>query len=246
MGQLPEITKNGVRLVQDLFGLRAPYDLSKPGQVRPGPPDLVDQLGITDAVLVAIYFENPQGITEKGSRNPNSQAGLVVLDTREILYPTESNMMPTCTFVSGSKNYRVSVSRKVRFGSTVSIDRKDMLAHIQSLIPPSRDIILVGHGMHNELVALRALHFNFSKVKAILDTQIIAKDILPPLGSLKSVLTRFGIPFCNLHCAGNDAYFTMRLLLHMASNIGTICHRSIHREILRSIAFDSLASPRST
>jgi DNA polymerase III epsilon subunit-like protein len=89
-----------------------------------------------------------------------------------------------------------------------------MLLNIESSILKSRKLILVGYDIKYGLQVLRHLEFNETSVINILDSQQIACNILSTEPrTLDNLLDEFKYPQTNLHCAGNDAHFTLRLLL---------------------------------
>ncbi|KAL3428264.1 QDE-2-interacting protein [Phlyctema vagabunda] len=99
----------------------------------------------------------------------------------------------------------------------------------QSLDPSKlRDIIIVGHSVRSDLEILQRLGVevrDVAPVLAIVDTHFIARSLsrndgfAPAKGfSLGSLLTELGCPFkkSDLHNAGNDATFTLHLLLKLS------------------------------
>jgi hypothetical protein len=128
MAKQPTINKNGLQLLQELLGL--------------GPADLSDPLGIHDAVLIAIDFEQLGNIRQDDSLNLDSQVGLAILNVRDIMSLNPSEIISTFQFASGSPGYCERTSKKFLFGNCTSIKQKDMLNSIKSLIPGSRSISL--------------------------------------------------------------------------------------------------------
>lgn len=90
-----------------------------------------------------------------------------------------------------------------------------MVQIIKSRIPRDRIVVIVGHGILNELQALQALGFEFERPPSgTLDTSRVANEVLECFGgSLGDLLSMLGCPFNRLHVAGNDANFTLRALL---------------------------------
>ncbi|KAK6498987.1 hypothetical protein TWF481_011558 [Arthrobotrys musiformis] len=171
-------------------------------------------------MLVAVDFENPQQIIEHDSlENVNSQIGFAILDTRDLFTSSIENIS-TYNFATGNSKYCERAFRQFLFGESINEGKKSMLKKIQRIIPESRNITLVGHDITWDLRALSSLNSGFQKCR-FLDTQRIAGQILPLTDqskrySLHHLLTRFDCPFDKLHCAGNDANFTLRLLLLLA------------------------------
>ena len=217
---IPAITTNGLELLGQIFGLRS----------EPSHPDL------EDVVLVAIDFEYFQNIKEDLSLNLECQAGLAILDTRNILDPEP--VISTQNFATGQHQYCARASKMFHFGKSITTRQQDMLENINSLIPQSRNIILVGHNILQDLRALKALGFDFEVFPVgVLDTELLVREVIPfwtgtlgeldiPLlvrkvipswtGTLGELLTELNCPYGSLHSAGNDAHFTLRALILLA------------------------------
>lgn len=181
-------------------------------------------LRYSEPVLVGIDFENANSFRRGQPQNtdePNNQAGLAILDTRDLWkqnIPPE-DMIKTFNFVSGAVGYQQTAYLKFLFGSPTETSQRDMLASITGCIPEGRNIVLIGHGFWNDLRALMKLGFDFQqmKVSAYLDTYTICGRVLPrDQCSLGELLSQLGCSHCNLHNAGNDANFALRALLLMA------------------------------
>ena len=82
---------------------------------------------------------------------------------------------------------------------------------------PRSEIILVSHGVTNEIRILDdvGVPFDALGVKGIIDIHYIAHDVLGFSTSLESLLKLLRIPVRPqlLHCAGNDAQYTLQSLL---------------------------------
>jgi hypothetical protein len=94
-----------------------------------------------------------------------------------------------------------------------------MVQTIQSHIPRDRNVVLIGHGILNELQALQSLGFEFKRPPfGILDASRIANKVFQFWGgSLSDLLGVLGCPFNRLHVARNDTNFTLRALLLLAA-----------------------------
>ena len=120
------------------------------------------------------------------------------------------------------------------------INQRDILFNLESLIPRTRNIVLVGHDIANDLKVLQLLHFDrHTSIVGILDTgKIVSALIMLPsvLSTVSSIPSELQCPFQNLHVAGNDAYFTLRvfLLLAIRSFTDEVIH-SRHEEILAAL-----------
>lgn len=89
----------------------------------------------------------------------------------------------------------------------------------------SRNIVLVGHGLKNEVAFLKNLHFDLMSapnVVAIVDTQSIGPT-KSQLG-LKKLCQAVGMEPQSLHNAGNDAAYTLRALIQAVSKTSPCRH----------------------
>jgi DNA polymerase III epsilon subunit-like protein len=103
-----------------------------------------------------------------------------------------------------------------------------MLKNIESLIPRSRNVVLVGHEIRRKLHAPRLLNFEFpTSVVGILDTCRIFRELDVNASSLEYLLEVFQCPFDKFRCAGNDATFTLRVLLLLVVRAHTKKNHSI-------------------
>ena len=175
---------------------------------------------LVDVVLIAIDFENFSHYDNGYALKSSSQLGLAILDTKEINEVSPDKLISTYNFVWGSPSYYRRKAYKFSFGETIKIRYSEIADRIQSLIPRARNIVFVGHSVCQEIRALRILGFQFPVLlSAILDTAGIGKDILGHWMSLSQLLLRLECSFDNrkLHCAGNDAAFTLKALLLLAA-----------------------------
>ena len=197
------LSKNGLQLLQQFLGLTSQ------------PPDsrLPD-----DIIFVAIDFEYCQNIKHDPSQNLNSQVGIAVLDSRHLISSPPRKAISTYNFATGSPSYCAATAKKYLFGETVAINQREIPSRLESLIPRTRNIVLVGHAFWNEWKVLRRFNFDLqTSVVGILDTDQIAST-MSQWGSMRlgSLLSDLDCPFQHLHTAGNDAYFTLRALLMLA------------------------------
>jgi hypothetical protein len=93
-----------------------------------------------------------------------------------------------------------------------------MLRTVTSLIPPHRQVILVGHDIRNELRVLNLLGFDFSAFSiTTLDTQTLCRgEFAGQAVTLRRLLLALGCPFIKLHRGGNDTNFTLKAVLLLA------------------------------
>lgn len=195
--------------------------------------------------LIAIDFENGLNITSSGPSD--FEAGLAILDIDDInaiqTGQAANQAISTYNLATGHPDYRQKASRRFVFGETVTFDHKDEIAaYIESLISRTSRVILVGHDIRNDLQALDSLQVDYSAFQ-ILDTQRIASKMYPRISlNLRAVLLKLGCPYERLHCAGNDANFTLRALLLLAVQTPTeqsgLCPEKL--AVLRAIALSTL------
>ena len=222
----PAVTENGLELLGQVLGLAT----------EPSQP------GLEDIVLIAIDFERFHNITEDLSLNLECQAGLAILDTRNIHNHNSEPVISAHNFTTGRSLYCACASEKFLFGTSITTSQKDLLENINSVIPKSRNVILVGHSIKGDLNALKALGFDFeASLVGVLDTCRIAGEVLELWHlTLGELLTELQYPFTKLHCAGNDAYFTLQALILLAvrfykARIDARCQETM--DALESIAY---------
>ncbi|KAL2213990.1 hypothetical protein CC79DRAFT_1362770 [Sarocladium strictum] len=175
-----------------------------------------------DAVTISIDFENIEGLaTPATNKPPSGQMGLAILDTRDLYASSgdDNDIIASHNFAFGPPEYLATAQKRFIFGDTSVVKQENLAMSLQSLVPVSRNIALVAHGVSNELRALKLLHIDMSLFVGYFDTNKLPRFILPhsPNHSLKSLLCKLRIPYCNLHSAGNDARFTMLCLLRLAT-----------------------------
>jgi hypothetical protein len=92
-----------------------------------------------------------------------------------------------------------------------------MLKCINRLICRDRNIVLVGHGLSEDLAVLSSLGFDFqTSIIGIFDTAYISSELEMSPCSLGRLLDELECPTASLHNAGNDANFTLRALILLA------------------------------
>ncbi|KAK0736187.1 Polynucleotidyl transferase, partial [Apiosordaria backusii] len=200
----PSITRHGLSMLLEILGLS--HSVSK-------------SPALNDTVIIAIDFEGINTIKSGFTQKDNSQVGFAILDTKDLRQVPPEKLISTLNFAAGSSSYVTKASNKFLFGETIAIQSSSMVQTIQSHIPQDRNVVLVGHGILNELQALQALGFEFERPPSgILDTSRIANEVFQFWGgSLGDLLGVLGCPFNRLHVAGNDANFTLRALLLLAA-----------------------------
>lgn len=174
---------------------------------------------LDDPVLVAIDFENTTAFLPE-SEISETQVGLAIMDTRALkLSVSPEHAISSHNFVSGPKRYQRKAISRFLFGSPKSTIKAQILSKIEESLPKGRNILLVGHGIRNELRILKGLGFDFQGlgISGCLDTFRITSEVLPYFAlTLGELLKELDCPHDKLHNAGNDATFTLRALLLLA------------------------------
>lgn len=108
----------------------------------------------------------------------------------------------------------------------------------------------MGHDIRNDLQVLQLLDFNLhTSIRGILDVGRIASKIPPNISmTLSSILSELRCPSPNLHTTGNDAFFTLRVLLLLAiRDYPEEEVNSNHQEILSALkAIANVSIPRKS
>ena len=217
------ISENSLEAVQELLALRTRRSLD-------------DAIHIEDLVFVAIDFEKIRDFRDLSELAPDGQVGIAILDARDVGKRLPDEAISTFHFVFGSHDYCADFSKEYLFGSSRIIQRHELLSSITSLIPSSRPVVLVGHSVSAELEILISLDFNFDCVTMILDTFLMTRLARTLYNRLGDVLDELGLPVGNLHCAGNDAHLTLRLLLLLAIRSCDESFNTLRLTTLRAIA----------
>ncbi|PVH78620.1 hypothetical protein DL98DRAFT_634336 [Cadophora sp. DSE1049] len=172
-------------------------------------------------------------IDTEGS-HPIRELGVSILDTRKLDAATLSSDIST--FIDSHnfrfwKNEEAEEERPFRFGRSVQIQSRWkgwLLRKIVATGSPDmsvtepRNVILVGHSIIDEFHAFAVARKGKFRITEhpevpIFDTQCLAHRF-GDVRSLKEVLVELGIPHGYLHNAGNDAHFTLKLLLMQVVN----------------------------
>ncbi|KAK0733681.1 hypothetical protein B0T26DRAFT_32003 [Lasiosphaeria miniovina] len=156
---------------------------------------------LNDTVIIAIDFEGINTIKSGFTQKENSQVGFAILDTKELRQVPPEKLISTLNFATGSSSYVTKASNKYLFGETITIQPSSIVQTIQSHIPQDRNVVLVGHGILNELQALQALGFEFKRPPSgILDTSRIANEVFQFWGGSLGDLLGGSSPFSSEVC----------------------------------------------
>ena len=211
-----------------------------------------------DPLYIAIDFERAGFIANNFSSCSDTQAGISILDTRDLNPPLRksASKLETYNFITGSDLYYAVSAKKFLWGTSEKTPPSKMLECINKLVRRDRNIVLVGHGFGGDLAALSSLGFDFqTSVIAILDTANITSELEMDRCTLGRLLRELECPksSARLHNAGNDANFTLRALILLAikgyeqQRLDTLMvdeERAARMEALRSIAMTPLPGVR--
>ena len=164
--------------------------------------------------LVSIDFEGT--LEHKGV----NEFGLARLNSNAVLTASDQMAIETSNFALNAKKDR---NRKYLFGQTTKTTPEllplTIAKSLQGLVPGDEmhEVVLVCHGLSGELRILDdlGLALKDSPFTGVVDTNEVARDILGHSGSLEYLLTNLNIPWRHdsLHCAGNDAHYTLQVML---------------------------------
>jgi hypothetical protein len=181
----------------------------------------------------------PNGDDDKRSGRPIREIGICTLDTRHL---SQTSIEPHT--ILSTQNYQWKdgpnqmLSRKFLFGESKRIVPEDMRALLERAFRitdengEARRIIVVGHGIKNELCSMKAIgidltnRIEFPSIVGMLDTVTISQPAISTGHKFRfpkrliNISERLEIPCHCLHVAGNDAHFTLKVLLMLAPLLG--------------------------
>ncbi|KAI0466721.1 hypothetical protein F4859DRAFT_289198 [Xylaria cf. heliscus] len=216
--------RDEILAIRQLFGYPNTCQLSSVH----GAPNLGATLpnsSMKDVLLIAIDVDTYQGY-EHLPADPQFHIGVSILDTRLLHHLIhegldsirEANALESYQFVIGDSRYCKTASRKFMFGKSQSVSLGEAKAQVESLVcRRDRDTILVFHGDHSDRKALSNLNIQLQPLYIIDNVKAAQYPLgLPYRLGLEAMLNTFGIPYANLHAAGNDAHYALRSLLMIA------------------------------
>ncbi|KAK5992160.1 hypothetical protein PT974_05560 [Cladobotryum mycophilum] len=191
----------------------------------PGPCLSGTRLQKTEMMDVIFFSIDIDSLHEDEQTIQQVHIGISTLDTRSLQafvmnHPDGAKpvmqMIESHHFVIGNSKFKRKKSKQFLFGPFETLTLSGFKAHLDTLTS-HRDIVLVFHGGDREQWVLKRLNINIQPL-CIIDT---VKAAQYPLQlsyrySLEKLLHELGIPFINLHIAGNDAHFVLRCLLMIA------------------------------
>ncbi|KAI3330751.1 hypothetical protein F4824DRAFT_504823 [Ustulina deusta] len=173
---------------------------------------------LSDPVIVSIDFENLTEIIRNSRllQGSNYEAGVAILDTKDLRHsPDYDAMISIFNFAMGSAAYTARASHRFLFGNSITTD--NIFDSVRSCIPQDRNIVFIGCGVNQDLRAMQSLGFDFLAGDfTAVDIFKLAGEVFGKrnwAGSLRDLLSILKCPYTNLHCAGNDASFTLQASL---------------------------------
>ncbi|USW54476.1 Putative ribonuclease H-like superfamily [Septoria linicola] len=140
------------------------------------------------------------------------------IETSQVaIYNAKANLWGPTTFVEPEKLLD-------SFAATLRIPDGNRSASDRSA--PLRKLVLVGHGIHMDILTLAKLGLNIQDldtVVGIIDTRRLAQSVLGRKTNVQHLVSLMGIPWSNgsFHGAANDAHYTLRAALAL----GILEHR---------------------
>lgn len=149
-----------------------------------------------------------------------TELGISILDLQDTLHKEPNTIMSSYNYRTTPINQR---TKKILVGTTAAARRHELVAFFKNLLLPetSRKLVLVGHAVKAEILILHVRGIDLPMVKAvayILDTSSIGFEIFGRSLSLSDLTKSLGIKGArHFHNAGNDANFTHRTMLLLAT-----------------------------
>ncbi|KAK5171512.1 uncharacterized protein LTR77_004657 [Saxophila tyrrhenica] len=166
-----------------------------------------------NSLIVAIDFEGPTGSTK--------ELGLSSFSTTQ-LFDTHNQAAPRLNIRDENFSIACGYGRGFAFGTTTRITLEILPRVLRNAFASYHDscpdgIILVGHGLWSaEVGVLDTLGVPIESLPAVVGTIDTSRQLFDgTIQHLGGLLQANGIPYRpeTLHCAGNDAHYTLRLVL---------------------------------
>ena len=221
----------------DLEGLRIPPRLVEEDSARPihgdleSPPNDFDTMVILISVDVEAFEFNQKLVTE---------IGISTLDTLDLL-----GLQPGAKGINWaakvrSRHFRIrehshrinkvhveGCADKFDFGQSEWISKQDVVSVLKGCFSPSRSpysngtckVVLVGHDIAADMNYLNELGFDVARmISDCIDTSDLYKASRRDgrQSALSTLLLEYGIAAKHLHNAGNDANYTLRVMVAIA------------------------------
>lgn len=200
---------------------------------------------ITDILLVSVDIDT--GSLESYrvlSDEKQYSIGLSVLHTRKVQdhstraaqHEWHQHIIQSFQFTVGRGTYVNGARGRFLFGETKAIVFSELKSEFNSIIQ-GREYVLVFHGANEDMRVLQKLDIG-QQARYVLDT-VPASQFPLQLRfrpSSETLLDLLGIPFDNLHAAGNDAHFVPKALLMLAVQDSRTQHVVPSKNILEVLA----------
>lgn len=122
---------------------------------------------------------------------------------------------------------KLKLQSKFNFGSSIYITQDELKVIIMNELQKTH--YLVSHSINSEANILKRSKINLEQLK-LLDTTDLQRNFKSiDKATLKNHLTYHEIPFHHLHNAGNDAAYTLQLVLKMKQNYGNTLALNINK-----------------
>ncbi len=119
-------------------------------------------------------------------------------------------------------------TKEFLFGTSIDITQDTLVSLLTHRLVPEdnsgkqpRQFILVGHGFSFEIQVLRGLGINLALapvVENILDTHYLGIEVFGQDFTLSRLTRQLGLEGSHFHIAGNDAKFSLRAILLLATH----------------------------
>ncbi|RMJ16832.1 hypothetical protein CDV36_003455 [Fusarium kuroshium] len=199
-------------------------------------------------IIVAVDFEMTNNLKRGFLESQDSQLGIATFDTNVLSQPDEDeeDLITTENYITGSESYIKKASDRFAFGESTTIQplKAELVHRIDTALPKDRSIILVGHAVENELDIFHALGYTLTHPNMeVVNTVQVSNEVYGPWQcKLRSLLQWLGCPFNRLHSAGNDANFTLKAALLLAT-YGCVDRNEAVVARLRQIVSSSVPEP---
>ena len=157
-----------------------------------------------------------------------AQMGISILDTRDLfplirwspLSKRPEDVMRTYSYATIGSCMQQPLYKDFVFGTTEIITSRsahDLKVRFEQAFSPKRKHVLIGHSFSTDLRVLQDLGIDVTDRKyniiGMYDTYDVAKEVFCRGGKLGDLVAKVGVDPVGRHVAGNDANFTLRLML---------------------------------
>ena len=152
-----------------------------------------------------------------------SEAGIAISNKGTVMYNHYIIKEPE----KNKSEKKLKLQGKFNFGSSIYITQDELKVIIINELQKTH--YLVSHSINSEANILKRSKINLEQLK-LLDTTDLQRNFKSiDKATLKNHLTYHEIPFHHLHNAGNDAAYTLQLVLKMKQNYGNTLALNINK-----------------